>query len=160
MYMKTSLIFNKVYLFSFISLLMVSCANTSLFDQHSFDQTISAKVETIGLISSATEEYDLHSDAIKEHFQELQKVYEYDKRRSHNDITTRMWQVILDENRNSVAGFMKRWKKNGSLNKAFIEEAIIQIEEAFDLLLDFENAKNKTETNDIGNLIHSFISNI
>lgn len=151
---------HKIALFIFINLAFTNCMTTALFDQHSFDQTISAKVETLGLMDSATEKYDLHSIAVKEHLQELQKVYEYDKRRSNNEITTQMWEVILDENRNSVAGFLNRWKQNGTLNKAFIEEAEIQVGEAFDLLLDFENAKNKTETNDIGNLIHSFISNI
>jgi len=150
----------KVGFYMFISLVFSNCISTALFDQHSFDQTISAKVETLGLMESATEEYKLHAVAVKEHLQELQKVYEYDKRRTNNDITTKMWEVILDKNRNSVAGFLHRWKQNGTMNKAFIQEVEIQVEEAFDLLLDFENAKNKKETNDIGNLIYSFISHI
>lgn len=158
--MNTVHYFNKIALYIFISLLFTNCISTAIFDQHSFDNTISAKVETLGLMESATEDFSLHSEAVKEHLQELQKVYEYDKRRSDNDITTKMWEVILDENRNSVAGFLDRWKQKGTMNKAFIQEAAIQVEEAFDLLLDFENAKNKKETNDIGNLIYSFISNI
>lgn len=158
--MKASFILQKSFLFLFISLILSSCVSTALFDQHSFDNTISAKVETLGLMDSATEEFSLHTEAVKEHLQELQKVYEYDKRRTHNDITTKMWEIILDDNRNSVAGFLQRWKQNGAMNKAFIGEAKIQVEEAFDLLLDFENAKNKEETNDIGELIASFISNV
>ncbi len=137
-----------------------SCASTALFDQYSFDKTINAKVESLSIMKKAVDEYDIHQEVVEEHFEELEKIYEYDKRRTNNILTTNMWEILLNEDNNLFAGFIKRWRENGPQNKVFVDEASKQIEEAFDLLLDFEAAKNKEEINSVGLLINTFINSI
>jgi len=148
---------NIIYCWVF---LLYSCASTALYDQQSFDKAINAKVETLSLINKSNEDYAEHEGKVDDLLLELQKIYEYDKRRSNNQLTTRMWDVMLDENRNLVAGYFKKWKTGGPQNQVFIDEVAIQLEQAFDLLLDFESAKNKTESNEFGNLLHAFLSTI
>lgn len=140
--------------------LLASCASTALFDQYSFDRTISAKVESLSLMQKAIDDYEDHETLIEDHFKELAKVYEYDKRRTNNTITTKMWEILLNEEANLFAGFIKRWREGGPQNKVFVDEASKQIEEAFDLLLDFEAAKNKEEMNSIGLIMNTFINSI
>lgn len=140
--------------------LELSCASTALFDQYSFDKTINAKVESLSLMKKAVDEFDIHKLVVEEHFEELEKIYEYDKRRTNNILTTKMWEILLNEDNNLFAGFIKRWRENGPQNQIFVEEASKQIEEAFDLLLDFEVAKNKEEINNVGLLINTFINSI
>lgn len=140
--------------------LELSCASTALFDQYSFDKTIDAKIESLSLMKKAVDEFDIHQEVVEEHFEELEKIYEYDKRRTNNILTTKMWEILLNEDNNLFAGFIKRWRENGPQNQVFVEEASKQIEEAFDLLLDFESAKNKEEINSVGLLINTFINSI
>jgi lipopolysaccharide biosynthesis regulator YciM len=138
----------------------ISCAQTPLFDQHSFDKTIDAKVESVSLMKKAIYFYEDHEEEVEEHFEELQKIYEYDRRRKNNNITSKMWEIILNEDNKLYAGFIKRWREVGPQNPFFVNEAVLQIEEAFDKLLDYEGAKNKAEQNAASIALATFLNSI
>lgn len=155
--------FQKTFISLLIPLFIIglsSCASTPLFDQHSFDKTIDAKVESISLMKKSIYFYEDYKGEVEEHFEELQKIYEYDSRRKNNSITTQMWEIILNENNNLYAGFIKRWREVGPQNPAFVNEAVIQIEEAFDKILDYEGAKNKEEQNAASIALGTFLNSI
>lgn len=152
----------KVYLnLLFTSLvLLASCASVALYDDYSFKQTINAKVETIDLMKKSVDAYDQHAQEVNDLMDSLQKIYDYDKRRTNNELSTKMWNVLMDDQQFLVAGYFKKWKEGGPQNQAFVNEAIKQITEAFDILLDFEGAKDKARQNQVGAIINSFVSNL
>ncbi len=155
--------FQKSFIYLLLTLFLIvwtSCATTPLFDQHSFDKTIDAKVESISLMKKSIYFYEDYKDVAEEHFKELQKIYEYDSRRKNNNITTEMWKVLLNENNNLYAGFIKRWREVGPQRPAFVNEAVLQVEEAFDKILDYEGAKNKEEQNAAIIALGTFLNSI
>jgi len=137
-----------------------SCASVALYDDYSFKQTINAKVQTIDLMKKSVEPYDQHVNEVDELMNSLQKIYDYDKRRTDNILSTKMWSIIMDPDQYLVAGYFKKWKTGGPQNKALVVEAIGQITEAFDKLLDFEGAKDKTRQNQAGAIINSFVNSL
>ena len=150
---KVSLIFLPLFIIS-------SCASIALYDDYSFKQTVDGKVQTIDLMKKSVQPYAEHATEVEDLMNSLQKVYEYDKRRTDNQLSTKMWDVLLDPDQFLVAGFFKKWKDQGPQNQAFVDEAVKQVEEGFNYLLDFEGAKDKTAQNRVGALINSFVSNL
>ncbi len=52
-----------------------------------------------------------------------QMAYEYAKCLPNNDETVAQWEIIRDPNRNSLIGFLERWKSEDRLNRTFSENA-------------------------------------
>ncbi len=138
-----------------ISSFFISCATfkTALFDQHSYEEAISIKVESMHLIDKATEVYPQYSDAIEKVLLDAQKLHEYEKNKPNNETTTKMWAMLVNKDKNLLAGFFKRWKTETKLSASFITEAKKQIEEAMQILLKFEGQKNKENSTLLENFI-------
>jgi len=86
---------------------------------------------------------------------DLQKMLIYETGKGKNEITQKMWEVLNNDNK-LVLSYLALWKQKGSLNAAFIEEAKPQIEEAFNILIQYEEKKDPTNENAVTN----FISNL
>jgi hypothetical protein len=71
-------------------------------------------------------------------------VYEYEKNRPKNEITLKMWDVILNPDGHLLGGFIKRWKNEKKLNAVFIQEEKKMVGEAFDQIAGLESHKIKT----------------
>lgn len=136
---------------------LVSCTTfkTALFDQHSYEEAISIKVESINLIEKATEAYPEHSTNVEKVLLNAQKLHEYEKNKPNNETTTKMWAMLIDTDKNLLAGFFKRWKSETKLSASFTTEAKKQIEEAMQILLKFEGQKTKENKT----LLENFITN-
>ncbi|MEN2283403.1 hypothetical protein AAGF08_14755 [Algoriphagus sp. SE2] len=125
---------------------LISCTTTaSIFDQMSYKETISAKIEALALMDKATENYQSQKEAIDAVTLEMAKVYEYEKNRPNNTETIKMWELLMNPEKNLFGGFMKRWESESTLSKVFVDEAKPQIEKAFDIILGLENKKVKPE---------------
>lgn len=125
---------------------LISCTTTaSFFDQMSYKETISAKIEALALMNKATEDYQSQKQAIDAVTLEMAKVYEYEKNRPNNTETVKMWELLMNPEKNLFGGFMKRWESEATLSKVFVDEAKLQIEKAFDIILGLENKKVKPE---------------
>lgn len=134
------------YLILLVFFLTSSCTTTaSFFDQMSYKETISAKIEALALMDRATQDYASQKMAIDQVTLEMAKVYEYEKNRPNNTETIQMWAILLNPEKNLLGGFMKRWESESTLSKVFIDEAKPQIEKAFDIILGLENKKIKPE---------------
>jgi hypothetical protein len=121
------------------------CSTISPFDQYAYTQATSLKVDALALMGKATEEAASHSEAIEQLSIKIDKAYEYEKGRPKNEITTRMWDVLKNPERNLLGGFIKRWREKGKLSQAFIEESKELVAEAFDLISSLESQKVKEE---------------
>ena len=136
-------------------LFMASCQSlkTAVFDQYSYQQAISIKVESLNLIDDASQPYNTFEVEVKDFLLELQKMVEYEKNKPNNEISYAMWKVLANKDKNLLAGFFKRWKANGQLSEAFTKEAKLQVSEALDLIIKYEAQKNKTNETNILNFL-------
>lgn len=142
-----------VLIFSACMLFSCSGLKTAVFDQYSYQQAISLKVESDNLMDSAINPYTNHQDEVKRMLLDIQKMLEYEKNKPDNTITYSMWKILADKDKNLLAGFFKRWEEEQQLSKVFANEARIQIMEAFDLIIKYEAQKNKTNESNILNFL-------
>ena len=135
----------------FVTFLMVSCQSlkTAVYDQYSYQQAISLKVESDALIDKATNVFSDHEEAVTTLRLELKKLVEYEKNKPNNSISYAMLQLMANEDRSLLAGFLKRWRDEEQLSQTFTTEAKAQIMEAFDLIIKYEADKNKTNSSNI-----------
>lgn len=116
---------------------------TAVFDQYAYQKTIEIKVDTETLLEKATTPYVDNLDEVEDLQQEIKRITEYEKNRPNNEVSHAMWRFIGSENKKFVGGFLKLWRDNGTLSEAFIPEASGQINEAFNMLIDYEMKKDK-----------------
>src|SRR5215471_2068804 len=100
-----------------------ACSTIAPYSQTAYEQATSLKAEALILMDKATEQYASHKTEVEKVQLDMEKAYEYSKGRPKNEISTRQWEIIRDPNRNSLAGFLKRWEKKGTLDQTFITEA-------------------------------------
>lgn len=133
----------------FVIFSLAGCATISTFDQHAYAQTTSAKVDALNVMGQATADYQKHEKSVAALQTELDKIYEYEKNRPKNEITVKMWKILLNENGHLLGGFLTRWKKEGHLNKTFISEEKKLMGSAFDQIAGLESHKiKKSEISD------------
>lgn len=150
-----SLSLKSIFGIVFMAIILTSCNSlkTAVFDQYSYQQAISIKVESLNLMDEAIEEYAEHALDIEKLQLDLQKMVEYEKNKPDNEVSYAMWKTIANDERNLLAGFLKRWKEKNQLSQVFIDEAKIQVSESLDLIVKFEANKNKTNETNILNFL-------
>lgn len=135
----------KSFLILLSSVILVCCKPfIAAYDQYAYVQTTSIKVDALNLMDLATEDYANHKDEIEAVETNIQKIYEYEKNRPQNEITTAMWKKMIDTGGHLFGGFINRWKKENHLSKAFIEDEKNDIiGPAFDQIAELESKKIK-----------------
>ncbi|WP_417236191.1 hypothetical protein [Bizionia paragorgiae] len=138
-----------------MTFLVISCQSlkTAVYDQYSYQQAISLKVESDAIIDHATTPFRDHINVITGLRMDLKKLVEYEKNKPNNSISYAMLQLLENEDRNLLGGFLKRWEEEQQLSEAFTKEAKAQIMEAFDLIIKYEAEKNKTNETNILNFL-------
>ncbi len=132
-----------------ITLAACNSLKTAVFDQYSYQQAISIKIESLNLMDKAIEPYTNFEEEAEQLLLDLQKMVEYEKNKPDNEVSYAMWNVMANKDKNLLAGFFKRWKDKSQLSSIFIGEAKIQVAEALDLIVKYEAQKNKTNENNI-----------
>ena len=127
-----------------VLLTFAACASISTFDQYAYTQTTSLKVDALNTMDLATTDFASNEKAVQELQTKLQKVYEYEKNRPKNEITLKMWNILLDSNGHLIGGFLKRWENEKKLNAVFVQEEKKIVGEAFDQIAGLESHKIKT----------------
>ncbi len=141
-----------------MSLLMLSCdgLKTAAFDQYSYQKATEIKVETAALLEKAVEPYAQHEEEVEALRTNLQKIIEYEKNKNYNDISLAMWQILSEEEKNLLAGLLKRWENQQKLSVVFVQEAQGQVMEAINLIIKYEAAKDKTSKTQLQKLINTY----
>lgn len=124
------------------------------YDQYSYQQTTSIKVEVSKMIDKSVEQYSKNVIDVEKLLLNMEKMMEYEKNKPNNEITFSMWQFLLNKEKNAVAGFFKRWQEKGSFSPVFIEESKKQIMEGFDLLIKYEIKKDQQSKDNLLTLIN------
>lgn len=133
-----------------IALVVSSCA--SLYDHYTYTETIATKVQAVSLIEQSDESYALHASEVTALKNQLQKMLAYEEGKAKNDITVRMWRVLNNDEK-LIKSYLSLWEEKGTLSPVFIGEAKPQIEEAFDILIAYEEKKDKKAENAITDFI-------
>jgi hypothetical protein len=118
-----------------------SCTSISQFSPEAYKQAVDLKVEALEVMSYATESYPDFETEIESLKQGLQRAYEFAKGRPDNEISTKQWEILIDEERNLLGGFLKRWKEEDTLSETFVTEAQIEVSDAFDTIIGLESGK-------------------
>jgi len=137
--------YGKIGLFIFLIIqFWNACAPlTARFDPVAYERTISLKVESLALIAKAGGPFDQYKDEVSALTKELEKAYEAAKGRSHNEYTTRQWEIMKNPQGNLVGGFFRHWEENGTLSPTMVAESQKLIAEAFDQIIGLEGGKIK-----------------
>lgn len=128
-----------------VALLFTQCKTISPFDQYAYVQGTALKVDALNIMDKATQSYASQKAGIDDVTIRIEKAYEYEKHRRSNLFTVKMWEIVKNPDRNLFGGFIKRWKEKDTLSAAFINEAKIQVGEAFDMIVELESKKIKPD---------------
>lgn len=135
---------------------ITSCTSTSsLYDHYTYTETIEIKLQTLSLMDKSDDAFSTHENEAIALKNKLEKMLIYETGKGKNEITKKMWEVLNNDNK-LVKSYLTLWEQKGSLNTAFIQEAKPQIEEAFNILIQYEEKKDPTNENALTN----FISNL
>jgi len=95
--------------------LLTACSSVSIFSPEAYKQAVDLKIESLNLMSNATMPYSDYEEDVAFLKTELEKAYEFAKGRPNNEISTKQWEILIDENRNLLGGFLKRWQDEDTL---------------------------------------------
>lgn len=123
--------------------LVTSCATISKFDQYSYTQATSLKVDALNTMTNASDSFYLYAPEVTQLRTEFSKIYEYEKNKPKNEVTTKMWIVLIDSTGSSLGGFLTRWQKETRLDTAFINQSKILVGQSFDQISELESGKTK-----------------
>lgn len=124
-----------------LSLLLNACSTISVFSPEAYKQAVDLKIESLNLMSFATMPFDNYTEDIAYLKTELKKAYEFAKGRPDNEISTKQWEILIDENGNLLGGFLKRWEEEETLSEMFVSEAQMLVADAFDTIIGLESGK-------------------
>ena len=144
------------YLILISSFAIFSCQSvkTALYDQYSYQQTTSIKVEASNVMDKATTPFSNNKEIVEKLLLDIDKLVEYEKNKPNNEITFAMWKILTDKEKNLLSGFFKRWEEKGSFSPVFLQEAKKQVTDALDLLIQYEVKKDKESKDSLVNLIN------
>ena len=145
----------KIYLIAFVTTFSVVSCGSSLYDHFTYTETIETKLQALSLMDKSDDAFSTHENEVIDLKNQLEKMLTYEKGKNKNEITTKMWEVLNNDNK-LIKSYLSLWERKGSLNTDFIKEAKPQIEEAFNILIQYEENKDKTNENAVIN----FISNL
>ena len=129
-----------------LAMLLCGCGSSiSIYDATAYKLATDLKAESLTLMEYAVEPASDHRETIEALRLDLLKAMEYERGRPDNELSARMWSILLDPNRNLLAGFLRRWEDSGPLSAAFVAEARGQIGEAFDQIIGLEIGKLKPD---------------
>ena len=136
----------------FTAVLVSGCA--SLYDPVTYAETVNTKAAALNLMDQSTEPYNNHVTEVDQFKQKLADRLTYERAKKNNEITTQMW-VILNDDDKLIKSYFKLWEEKGTLSSFFVNEAKPQISEAFDLLINYEEKKDKTGSQPLVDFINN-----
>ena len=127
--------------FLLAALILTACSSVSIYSPEAYKQAVDLKIESLNLMSFATMSYSEYEEDVTYLKTELQKAYEFAKGRPNNEISTKQWEILVDENRNLLGGFLKRWQDEETLSEMFVSEEQKIVSDAFDTIIGLESGK-------------------
>ncbi len=99
------------------------------------------KVESLAVMSRATEPYSNHMARVEDLRLELEKATEYARWIPDNEYTVGQWELLASPTNNLLGGFLVKWEAKSSLSPALIRGKKKQVVRAFDEMIRLESGK-------------------
>lgn len=125
----------------FFTLLITSCSTVSVYSPEAYKQAVDLKIESLNLMSYATASYEDYQAEVNFLKTELKKAYEFARGRPNNEISTQQWNILINDDRNLLGGFLKRWQDENILSQMFVDEMQMIVSDAFDTIIGLESGK-------------------
>jgi hypothetical protein len=142
--MKHKSIRSILLAFLLSTIIVCGCNTIAHFDQTAYNQIVSVEADALTLMDKATDDFSKHEREVDEFSTKMTKAYLYDKNRPKNLISDKMWELMIDPGGHLLGGFLKRWKSEKKLGKAFVEESKKLVQENFDRIAQLESKKIKS----------------
>jgi len=139
---------------AFMAVTIMSCS--PLFDQVTYDKTNEIKSTTLELMDKSDTSFNDSEAEVTSLKNQMDEMVTHVSTIKNNKITQKMWELIGSE-KHFVGSYLKLWKDKGSISPAMKDPAKQQIEEAFNLMIDYEEEKDKTKKNALKELINGII---
>jgi len=115
------------------------------YNETAYQNATSVKAQAMLLITKATEPYADHEAEVDELMLKVEQAYEYAKGIPNNENSTNQWELLKAPDGNLLGGFMNRWKNDGSLGRAFVDNARDDlVGPALDEIIRLESEKIRT----------------
>ncbi|WP_422860776.1 hypothetical protein ACOKFD_08060 [Flagellimonas sp. S174] len=147
--------FSTIFSLIGICVFLLNCTSTKVasYDKYSYERAVDLKTKMIRIMDKATEPYTLHKNRAEGLLVEIREMAQYEGGKANNETSSKMWEMLGDESKPFVGGFINRWKEKGQFSPLFVEEAKLQALEAMNLLIDFELKKDAQTKNSLQTLI-------
>ena len=142
--MKKIKLTSKLFLAFALIFLMQGCETLiGPYSPTAYKYATSLKVETLALMSKATNSYSKHKDEVEKLTIELNKAYEFVKGVPSNSISSKQWKILIKPDGKLIGKFWLKWKQKTTLSKPFISEFKKIVAESFDQIICLEVNKEK-----------------
>lgn len=134
----------KITIISSCAASAVSCSTISTFDQKAYENATALKVDAKNTMAGATRSFSSQEAKVSSLQTSLEKAYEYDAGRPRNQMTVKMWGLLLNPQGDLLGGFVSEWKQSRQLKPKYVADKQVQVSRAFDTIIGLESGKIKT----------------
>lgn len=135
-------------------ILTLGSCSTALYDHYTYTETLETKVLVNTLVKQSVNPYTDFAPQVESVKGQFDKMLTYEKSKSKNPITIKMWEYVNNEN-NSIHKFFSLWKEQGTLSEAFTGEFKPKINSLFDSMLDYETKKDSESESKLLKIINA-----
>lgn len=131
----------KMIIFGLLLFFGCKSLETASFDNYAFERTRQLQKETQQLIAKSNTAYTENTTEIGELSEKISELKTYELQRKNNTTTQQMWNTIDAENSGLLPTLLKQWEIQDTLSETFRKEAQKQLDEAFEILMHWEQQK-------------------
>lgn len=143
--MKNKKLIFKIFSLLWLAFLMQGCQTLiGPYSPTAYKYATSLKVETLALMSKATNSYSKHKDEVEKLTVELNKAHEYVKGVPSNSISAKQWEILIKPDGKLIGKFWLKWKQKKKLSKGFVSEFKKIVADSFDQIICLEVNKEKS----------------
>jgi hypothetical protein len=132
----------KVVLTLLVLISLCSCGPLiSDYSIEAYKNATSLKAETGALIEKSGQSYASMSKDIDANTTKINAAYEFAAGLPYNSLSAQQWQILRDPDGALYGYFIKYWKSQGTVSRAFRTEFKQQLDDAFDTIICLEANK-------------------
>jgi len=123
---------------------LCGCTASAPFDRQAYLEATSLKIEALAVMDRATQPFARHREVVARLERSVLEAYGRARSRTHNEESARQWEILVDPQRHSLFGFLRRWEAEGQLDAEFVAEARGLVAEGFDAILALEAGRRES----------------
>lgn len=135
------MLLRRIFITFLICLAFTGCNTISTFDRVAYEKATDAKVAALTVMSRGVNSFASEKDAVLPLMVRVEEAYEYDRGRSLNSDTIKMWEILMSPEGRLYGRFLSRWQGGKVFTQEAIQERKADVAKGFDLLIALERGK-------------------